>query len=232
MELRLVEAPPPQLSPEHQTARDRAWNQAVQANPSLFDGPVVACTHLDQSAPHELALHWTRVTYRNYALRWVPGATTLPSLFVDVLQPTDDGALLTARMSSATAAPGRWQLPGGSVEPPDDGAPLDTAALRHNAARELLEEMGIDTPPDDLTLWAVTRGTNGNIGVHFMAPPQPAPVLHDRFTAVASAAEAVGQTPELDQIALVHSPADLKTLHGPHVDYLEPIVGRYARILR
>ena len=38
-------------------------------------------------------------------------------------------------------------------------------------------------------------------------------------------------TPELDQIALIHSPADLKTLHGPHVDYLEPLLDRYARIL-
>lgn len=103
------------------------------------------------------------MTYRHYALRRVPGATALPSLFVDVLQPTHDGALVTARMSPSTAAPGRWQLPGGSVEPPEDGAPLDTAALRRNATRD---------------------------------------------------------------------PADLQALPGPHADCLQPVIDRYARILR
>ena len=65
-------------------------------------------------------------------------------------------------MSAATAHPGRLHLPGLSVEHSDAGQPLDTAALRHNAARELLEELGVDTAPYDLTLWAVTRGHHGN----------------------------------------------------------------------
>ncbi|MFE7927546.1 NUDIX domain-containing protein [Streptomyces sp. NPDC057456] len=231
-ELRLVEEPPPQLSAEYQAARDRAWDELAQANPSLFDGPVVACTRLDQSNSHELVLGWARVTYRNFALRQVPGARALPSLFVDVLQPTDDGALLVAQMSASTAHPGRWQLPGGSVEHPDIRTPLDATALHHNAARELLEEIGIDTAPDDLTLWALTRGDHGNVGVHFTAPPLPAAVLHDRFSAVVSAAAAVGQPPELDRIAFVHTPADLKALTGPHATYLEPLVDRYTQILR
>ncbi|MEU9153662.1 NUDIX domain-containing protein [Streptomyces sp. NPDC048417] len=230
-ELRLVEEPPPQLSAEHRAARDRAWDELASTNSALFDGPVVACTSLTQPHPHELVLGWCRASYRNFALRRVPGATALPSLFVDVLQPTDDGALLVAQMSTATAHPGRWHLPGGSVEHPDAGQPLDTAALRHNAARELLEELGVDTAPDDLSLWAVTRGHHGNIGIHFAAPPQPATVLHNRFAAVVSATTAVGQAPELEQITFVHSSADLKGLDGPHADYLEPLVDRYARIL-
>jgi 8-oxo-dGTP pyrophosphatase MutT (NUDIX family) len=163
-ELRLVEEAPPQLSAVHQVARDRVWDELAKANPFLFDGPVVACTSLDQSNPHELVLGWARVTYRNFALRRVPGARALPSLFVDVLQPTDDGALLVAQMPAATAHPGRWHLPGGSVEHPDADKPLDTTALPHNAARELLEELGIDTDPDELTPWALTRGDHGNMG--------------------------------------------------------------------
>ncbi|MDW8478344.1 NUDIX domain-containing protein [Streptomyces scabiei] len=212
-------------------ARDRVWDELAQANPFLFDGPVVACTSLDQPNPHEVVLGWARVTYRNFALRRVPGARALPSLFVDVLQPTDDGALLVAQMSAATAHPGRWHLPGGSVEHPDADTPLDTTALRHNAARELLEELGIDTAPDELKLWALTRGDHGNIGVHFVAPPQPTTALNDRFTAVVSAATAVGQAPELDRITFIHAPADLKALDGPHADYLAPLVDRYTRIL-
>ncbi|MEU5243827.1 NUDIX hydrolase [Streptomyces asoensis] len=230
-ELRLVEEPPPQLSAEHRAARDRIWDELSSHNRALFDGPVVACTTLTQPHPHELLLGWARVTYRNFALRQVPGATALPSLFVDVLQPTADGALLVAQMSTATAHPGRWHLPGGSVEPPDAGQTLDTASLRHNAARELLEELGVDTAPDVLTLWAVTRGDYGNIGIHFAAPPQPATVLNERFASVVSATTAVGQAPELEQIRFVHSPADLTALAGPHADYLEPLVDRYARIL-
>lgn len=152
-------------------------------------------------------------------------------MFVDILQPTDDGALLVAQMSTATAHAGRWHLPGGSVEHPDAGQPLDTRALRHNAARELLEELGVDTAPEDLTLWAVTRGDHGNIGIHFAAPPQPATLLNDRFSAAVSATAAFGQAPELEQIAFVHGPADLKALDGPHADYLEPLIDRYARIL-
>ncbi|MDQ1031504.1 8-oxo-dGTP pyrophosphatase MutT (NUDIX family) [Streptomyces umbrinus] len=88
---------------------------------------------------------------------------------VDVLQPTDNGALLAGRMSPLTATPGRWQLPGGSVEYPDGNDPLDAAALRHNAARELAEEIGIGTDSDALTLWAIVRGTGGSRG-HGRAP--------------------------------------------------------------
>ncbi|TQS16673.1 NUDIX hydrolase, partial [Microbispora sp. SCL1-1] len=39
----------------------------------------------------------------------------------------------------------------------------------------------------------------------------------------------LGHTPELDQIALVRSPADLACPDGPHVDYLEPVVRRHAQ---
>ena len=160
----------PLVPPTDRLAMNHAWEEAVAANPSLFDGPVAACAGLGWDGPRRLVLSWARTTYRHYALRRVPGATWLPSLFVSVVQPTDDGCLLVARMSSSTAAPGRWQLPGGSMEPPSAHEPLDLAALRRHAARELVEETGADTAPEDLTLWVVTRGENGSIGVLFLAP--------------------------------------------------------------
>lgn len=208
------------------------WDKAVQANPSLFDGPVVACAGLEWEGPHTLVLSWARVTYRHYALRRVPGATSwLPSLFVNVVQPTGDGCLLAARMSSSTAAPGRWQLPGGSVEPPEEHEVLDEAALRRHAARELAEETGVGTGPEDLTLWAVTRGEHQSIGLTFLAPRRPASELRERFAALVVAEQALGREAELDQIALVRSPAELADLDGPHVDYLELIVRRYTGAL-
>ncbi|WP_433417626.1 NUDIX hydrolase [Microtetraspora malaysiensis] len=227
--LRLVEVAAPQLSREERLAMDRAWEEAVRANPSFFDGPVVASAGLTWEGPHSVVLSWVRTTYRHYALRRVPGATSwLPSLFAAVVQPTEDGRLLAGRMSPTTASPGRWQLPGGSVEPPDDHERLDVAALRRHAARELVEETGVDTPPDDLTLWGVTRGKRRSVGVLFLAPCQPEALLRERFAALVSAETALGREPELDRIALVRSPAELADLGGARVDYLERVVRRYA----
>jgi 8-oxo-dGTP pyrophosphatase MutT (NUDIX family) len=110
----------------------------------------------------------------------------------------------------------------------DDHEPLDVAALRRHAARELVEETGIEMRPDDLTLWLVTRGESGNVGVLFFAPCRPASLLHERFAALVSSEIALGRDPELDQIALIRSQAELAGLGGSQVDYLQPVVRRYA----
>lgn len=226
--LLLTEAAEPPLPPQDAEARDRVWDKAVRANPTLFDGPVVACAGLEQTDPRTLRLSWVRVTYRHYALRRVPGATALPSMFVNVLQPADDGRVLAVRMSPSTAAPGRWQLPGGSVEPPQDGEVLDELALAGQAARELAEELGIGVAAGDLRLWVVTRGENGSIGLTYLAPALTEPTLRVRFTVAAAAERVQGLEPELDDIALVRSPVELAGLAGPHADYLEPIVRRFS----
>ncbi|MFF4323758.1 NUDIX hydrolase [Streptomyces sp. NPDC001568] len=226
--LQLTEGKEPRLSPADEAARDRVWEKAVQANPDLFDGPVVACAGLERTDPSVLSLSWVRVTYRHYALRRVPGATALPSLFVNVLQPTDDGRVVVARMSSSTAAPGRWQLPGGSVEPPRAGEALVEADLAGQAARELSEELGLDAGAKMLKLWAVTRGENGSVGLTYRAPVLPEPAVRAAFAAAAAADRAQGREPELDDIALVSSQRDLEFLSGPHADYLEPLVRRFT----
>lgn len=226
--LLLVEAEEPPLSPPDEAARDRAWDKAVQANATLFDGPVVACKGLEWAGPRTARLLWVRVTYRHYALRRVPGATALPSLFVNVVQPTDDGCVLAARMAPSTASPGRWQLPGGSVEPPQNGEVLDERGLAGQAARELVEELSIGAAPEALRLWAVTRGENGSVGLTYLAPALPEASVHTAFAAAAAAERAQGRDPELDEIALVRSPDELVDLAGPHADYLGPIIRRYS----
>ncbi|MGW4412234.1 NUDIX hydrolase [Nonomuraea sp. NPDC004702] len=231
-QLRLAEVEAPAPSPEEELARDRVWDAAVKANPSLFDGPVVACSDWAWEGPHSLLLSWARVTYRHYALRRVPGAVVLPSLFVNVVQPADDGRVLVARMSSSTATPGRWQLPGGAVEPPERHEELDEAAVRGHAARELAEETGVVLAPAEPRLLVITHGENQSIGLTFLAPPQPAAVLRERFAAVTATELALGHAPELDRIHLVRSPVELADLDGPHADYLEPVVRRYTEVSR
>ncbi|UCM88461.1 NUDIX hydrolase [Streptomyces marincola] len=223
----LAEAAEPPVSTRDAEARDRVWDLAVRANPALFDGPVVACAGLEPG-PRVLRLSWVRVTYRHYALRRVPGATALPSLFVNVIQPADDGRVLVARMSPSTATPGRWQLPGGSVEPPQGGALLDESALAGQAARELVEEVGISVASETLRLWVVTRGKHSSVGLTYLAPPLPEATLRATFTAAAAAERAEGREPELDGLALVRSPDELAGLPGPHADYLEPVVRRFS----
>ncbi|MGW7342260.1 NUDIX domain-containing protein [Streptomyces sp. NPDC054854] len=226
--VRLVEGAAPVLSPALEAARDREWERAVRGNPALFDGLVVGCVELRRVAPDTLFLRWAAVTYRHRALRRVPGAPALPSLFVNTVQPTDEGWVFVARMSPSTATPGRWQLPGGAVEPPAAGEVLDGASLAGQAARELVEETGVEVEPAELRLWAATRGAHGSVGLTHLAPPRPEAELRERFAALVATERAEGRDPELDAIAFVRSPDELAGLAGPRVDYLEMAVRRYT----
>ncbi|MER6359097.1 NUDIX domain-containing protein [Streptomyces sp. NPDC001634] len=227
--LLLAETDPPRLTDEQTAAMERRWEEAVAANPSLFDGPTVVCAGLEWKDSQTLLLTWYRATYRLYLLRLDPvHAVSAPSVFVSVAQPTDDGRLLVGRMASSTAAPGRWQLPGGTIEPPEAGAALDVECLRRHAALELAEEAGREVASEELELWTVTRGDKGNLGVHFRAPACPADELAEQYTRLVSAESAQGRTPELDRIAFIGSDADVAGLGGHCADFLPVLAARHA----
>ncbi|WP_243088213.1 hypothetical protein [Streptomyces sp. 891-h] len=114
------------------------------------------------------------------------------------------------------------------MEPPWNGEVLDELGLAGQAARELAEELGIGAAAEELKLWVVSRGENGSVGLTYLAPALPEAMLRAGFAAVAAAERIQGREPELDDIALVHSPDELSGLAGPHADYLEPIVRRFV----
>lgn len=231
--LRLVEVDPPYVPAGDLAARDAVWDAAVRSNPSgLFDGPAIVCVALDRAGPQAgsaaVTVSWARVTYRQFAMRRVPGAAAVSSVFVAVVQPTIEGGVTVGRASAATAGPGRLQLPGGTVEPPEPGEVLDVAALARHAARELAEETGVVVAAADLRLWVLSRGEHGNVGVFFRAPVLPRARIGGMFTQLVTAEAATGREPEFTGLYFPGSQDELAAVPGPRVDYLAAVIGRHA----
>lgn len=225
-----VEHAPPVLTPRERREVDRLWAETTRRNPAAFDGRVVASLGVERRGAGPVVVRWAAVSYRMRGLRSVRAAERVPgSVFVTVLLPSEDG-LVVGRGSAATAAPGRWTLPGGAVEPPVAGAALDMTALRGHAARELVEETGVEVPDERLELWGLTRGRRfGSLGFHFLAPRLPGALVRRRHAALVRAG---GDAPgggevELDTLAFVPSPAAAERL-GPGADYLPQVLDRYS----
>ncbi|MFF9392398.1 NUDIX hydrolase [Streptomyces griseoluteus] len=153
----------------------------------------------------------------------------MAAMFVAVLQPCDDGRLLVGRMSPTTSAPGRWQPPGGTPEPPPDGAALDLDVFRLHAARELAEETGSDTAADALVPGPVVLDAQGSLGFLFIVPPRPARELRKRkhYGELARTEIASGVDPEFDRVELIGSLSELRALPGPLASCLELVAGRF-----
>jgi 8-oxo-dGTP pyrophosphatase MutT (NUDIX family) len=197
----------PGLPPEWQAVVDRHWAQLEAQGTSLFRGPVLRALHLERDGPvARITAGWT-----DYAHLVADRAGLLPAayacrpLFGAAVAVTRDGRLLFGRMHPATSHPGRWQLPGGGVDPADvvDGH----VVAERVAGRELLEEVGLG--PDAV---AETRrvggwiddGGSGALGVLFRLRRTWDEVARTFAAFVAGEAE-----PEFTELRGVAGPADL-----------------------
>jgi 8-oxo-dGTP pyrophosphatase MutT (NUDIX family) len=225
-DVRFDEVAGPALSDDVLGAIDSTWRETVRQNPAMFDGPVVLCSDLRQLS-HGLEVSWCRATYRYRAVRQIPGAPALSSVFVCVLQPTSDGRLLIGQMSASTSSPGLIQLPGGNLEPSPPAEELTIESVRRHASTELVEETGVVADPDDLSLWVAARTSNGNVGFFFLAPSLPALVILERYASMVAADRREGREPEFADVALVRDADDLDRMNSRSADYLRPLLDRF-----
>jgi hypothetical protein len=212
-----TEVAPPVVNKTDQVAADRLFGEAMANNDGLFDGPVVLCNKVTGWNTDDLAVSWSRASYRIFALRRFN--YNISSIFVTVILPVERGGFIVARAASSTVKAGLWQLPGGSVMPPPRGQLLDMKYLAEEASRELHEETGLFRPGHTLYPWALCQADHGNLGVCFASDE-----IGQRHIDAMDQYLKETDGCELTDIKLVRSPADLPIL-GDRVDYL----GDYAQ---
>ncbi|MBS2533296.1 NUDIX hydrolase [Catenulispora sp. NF23] len=167
-----------QVIPQQYTLAERTsiathWNQASEANPHLFDGPIIAVRGISWHQ-ESCRIRWSIDSYASYLWRYatdnVDNASFARALFASVVVLTTTGQLVLGSMAASTAVPGRVQLPGGNVEQPPSGGPLSLDSVSADAVRELWEETGLRLPADGVTLWAVKdSGAFGDVGLLYRA---------------------------------------------------------------
>jgi 8-oxo-dGTP pyrophosphatase MutT (NUDIX family) len=106
------------------------------------------------------------------------GVVAAPAATVVLLRDGADGleVLLARRSSKLAFHGGAWVFPGGRIDPDDYGdAPDDLPrAARQAAAREAMEEAGVDVDPDalvHLSNWTTPEGAPKRFATWFFAGP-------------------------------------------------------------
>ncbi len=123
---------------------DAYWARLVTANPGLWNGEVLMCSHVNL-AGGVLEGRFIRSDFASLAAwrDWGLQATDAFNVFGSAVVVSDDGALLYGRMASHTLNAGRIYPPGGSLEPADLTADGNVDVLG-SIERELAEETGLE----------------------------------------------------------------------------------------
>ncbi|MEO0544096.1 MAG: hypothetical protein AAFY99_09800 [Pseudomonadota bacterium] len=133
---------------ENRGAIDAFWEQAVRANPRLWNGVQFLFEDVRVEAgilrgtgyrtDFATFLYWRHHREREGEMPIHIAGTTLPI--------TGDNALLTIRMAQHTSNPGDYYFPAGSLD--ENDVVDDHISIDVNVSRELKEETGLIVPDD------------------------------------------------------------------------------------
>lgn len=201
------------------------WEKFADANPTLFNGPLVGCCSCALDDDGAVTLEWYVTSYAHYLQRKAVAPVTEPAsaLYCSVALRSRTGDLVIGQMSETTSSPSRLQLPGGNIILPDRGE-LSLAHCVANACEEVEEEVGLCLAPSALRFWRVkTGGTQDDIGIMFECQLELTnPEISDVFEQHKQALRSKGEIPELDRLLLVQ-PANLHLDAFECVDYLPAV---------
>lgn len=183
---------PPERTPEHAAAIDRAWAGLLETNPRYFNGPILAYESYDPATGIATA---RREEYRAHAVKRSVDLGLSFFGITGVLSVRDasgpDRLLLTRRSETVHDFAGRWEFgPCGGIDPPTPDAadrltPDDLAA---ELAREAAEELGIDLGDADLRHLALVHDTpdigSTDLVVLARLPTRPTPTRNWEVTGV------------------------------------------------
>ncbi|MCP3801904.1 NUDIX hydrolase [Allokutzneria sp. A3M-2-11 16] len=218
------------IEPQRHTADEESeiaayWAAALDANPRLFDGPVVVVRSVTWQRDTCL-VRWSPGTYAHYLWRYVPGEHRFARiLFASAVLTTLDGKLLLGVTAPGTSEPGRLQLSGGNVEPPASGRPLTSEVVAEEAVRELAEETGVTLSRDTAELWMVKEdGDYGDVGLFYRVPSLATAEIQEAFTRHRAELSAKKEFSEFESLAFV----DVPNADDPRrcVDYLPDLLQR------
>ncbi|MEO1008865.1 MAG: NUDIX hydrolase [Planctomycetota bacterium] len=126
------------------------WRAATEANPRLFDGPILAITAIDAASA---TLH---ARLDRFAHLVCPRAAVVPVSILSITGIIEAQAgrrpvVLAGRRGRSTRSyPGMWEFgPSGGLEAADDARVLGQPDLLRTLRRELHEEVGIAHPLRD-----------------------------------------------------------------------------------
>ena len=196
---------------DNRAAIDRAFEEARQTRPKLFNGRFFLLVALERSAAGVVGdmVETDYASYLSYRAAGFPGEAR--NCFpMPALHPVD-GGLLVGRMAGWTANAGRWYPPAGSLDE-NDLLPDGRFDMDGNIARELHEELGLDArrfpAPASWTLVA-EPGRLACLRRHDLD------MTGAELLAACRRHLAQDPQPELDDVAIVRSLGDLEDRDAP-----------------
>lgn len=134
--------------PDRDPAIQAAWNDAARQNPRLFDGPILAVQTVDP-ASNTIRATPERFAHVVCSRDWTTLTTTILSV-TGIIEANRGGqpCILVARRGPSTRSyPGMWEFaPAGGLHPVANTSVLGLNHVLRTLRAELLEEVGIDVP--------------------------------------------------------------------------------------